>query len=523
MDYDSLINRITGFLKRIVFMRTDDYTVDTYIEKDIDGNLLLHDSVVGDAPLHALLNDRSLGRVQEQIIVSVDYDAGVSPAAGTTIYTQEDYDALGAPLKYMQDVIDILPINLDYKITANITGSVAYGKPGTTGGHAFIKAALMLPQWQHVKTNDVFNASINFVGAMEIVEESIAVTVSAEGVTRTAGVWTDDALLGYFVHITSGASSGKIVPVWKNDATFAYMSRLLTAFGAATINIVRPATTFVPRWSDGSAIHVGMYCYFKGISSIRLTFTNLAFGSVATYPWNYWNNLAGQTVLYQQCSFHGQRFIDTNDSLHNNSLARVYLQDVLVIALVGSSKGVIVGDGISSIDGSGITILGNTSALGFIMLGEYYGNATCRVANLFIRPTSAYAGALVYVANGALFYTASAAGPCRLQGDTNCTGIKSDQYRGGVPTFSNLSSLRINDCAVAFHINGSCASLEALLPSSGNTIGWKIEGSGRVVIKTPSQIAATTEFEIDGENFAYADIPANSSLEGINGSLVVVT
>jgi hypothetical protein len=498
---------------------------DHNIQADATNGLNFTDPINGEVGMPALINDRIQGKVQEQIIMAVDYSTGISPATNMKVFTQADYDALGYPVKYWQDAIDLIPSDANYKVTINVANGLHYARPGTTGGNPALKAALILPQFKHSESQDMMNASINFVAAMADVETGIAVTVSAEGVTRTSGAWSEDELLDQFIIITSGASSGAdAIPVWKNSTSMAYLAKKFTALGAAVVSVVKPGATFMPQWDDGTALNVGIYSRFIGLASIPIKFEGIAFGN-ADKPWNYWNALTGQSIWYTQCVAYGTQFIGTFESYSSASYSRIWMSSVVLHSIEGySARSVFSMDGVSSVGGSGVVVLGSTSASALIMLGDYYSGSVLRISNLVVRPSASFSKVLVGLYCGALFYPASSSSPCKIQGNGICTGIKIGHYRGEQSYVSNLASMRIQDCAIAFDISGNTESLEALLPdSTGNTVGWKIEGGGRVVIKTPSQIAATTEMQIDGDSITYAALPAGTTFEGALGSSVIIT
>jgi hypothetical protein len=196
----------------------------------------------------------------ETITMAVDYSGGTSPAPGTIVTTQAEYTALGADLKYVQDVFDILPKYLAADVIVVVSDGNHYAKPGN---RQFID---MPPIQRYPKLTQEFlnyngqytkRPSIVFQnGNQTVFEAAQGGTVSTDSygsliVTRDSGTWTPYVLENKLIKFTSGANSGRFAVVGTNDATtITLLSSFTIANGAGNFEIIEAGAIFLPQY-DG--------------------------------------------------------------------------------------------------------------------------------------------------------------------------------------------------------------------------------------------------------------------------------
>lgn len=224
---------------------------------------------------------------QESMIWTLDGVLGVSPPEGTIITSQAEFDALGAPLKYAQDVERIRPTFVNHHIRVNVAAGTVpenpdvgpYGSPyGTLLQGAGRWHCDKVP-WLPVLGGDFYTMypGISFKGTQTEIDASVAGTFSRDARTRrhtfarTAGTWTAGALVGATCEILSGPLAGTIQPIVSNDTT-SFLTAGDADPGAATVRIYTRASTLL-----GGLYYGFNMSYNQGPSDATLMFLDIDF------------------------------------------------------------------------------------------------------------------------------------------------------------------------------------------------------------------------------------------------------
>jgi len=478
--------------------------------RDMPGGTTYQDPSTGqwwikDALGWALLAD-GLGLVsatQGNIVMRVDPVIGVSPAPGTYVHNQAEYDALGAPLKYCQDALDILPQFIDHGITVSCAAGEHLAKPGTMGTSPYAVNSFLRTGSHHSSANGVPNGNIPpelfgsigvlFNGEVTIHQASISGSRTALRVFTAPGeTWTINEHKGRFASFVSGSGAGYISVIVSNTADTLTIAEDFPA-GASVIDITSPATVWL--FSEDGITQLPDYGWSVGPGggdesplTIVYLFTNIQFGKPAV-PWTFFQVVTSYYFIMFCRAFcyspSGAQFV-------NSGWGSGYVKgDIIVanceIAMLGGA----------SLDAFGFGL--------FYMASSYmHGTASGRLMRLDSGATlSLYANTIepvgaisaVYVNNGAYM---SGNGNLFI-GDGNCTGIRqalgTTKIRGFSADFQN--------CAVAVQVDQDDLNVQGTLTGAGNTVGWQVAGGARVNAALAG-IGATTAVLLDGVAKTYA-------------------
>jgi hypothetical protein len=200
--------------------------------------------------------------VNSEINMTVDPSTGVSPPSGTVVHSQADYDALGAPLLYIQDAIDILPLVLNSNIRINLAAGEHLAKSGAGGTGNQTRCCIQLVRGAMSHKHGAYNSTLTspsnqnaylyITGTTStVVYAEEAGTTSGAELTRTSGSWTAGELRGKFVIIVTGAGAGLKYPIEENTTTMLRVAgAVFSPAGAVTFRIEEPAAVILPS-SDG--------------------------------------------------------------------------------------------------------------------------------------------------------------------------------------------------------------------------------------------------------------------------------
>jgi len=439
----------------------------------------------------------------ESISMVVDPVGGTSPAAGTVVTNQDDYDALGDDLLYMQDVIDILPDKVGYPIFVTVKAGTLALKPGNIGvtglngvlaGSWGFAATSHGPPFSGLTNNG--GASIMFTGESNTtLEAAQAGTSTATTITRSAGTWTVDEHRGKWALIATGPAAGEKWLIESNTTTALTLRNELSSTGSVTFEIVEPAAVCADS-SFPFLLNVG--------EGLVVELTNIKIGTAADPNGSVYLN---GIIRLLDCWI--------NVSNINGGIAyRTAIPDLLIYNSYISGNVIARGKGDFDLGGC----LMDCVAGGSLEITE---QARCFLFDTTITAPagSGYTFPLVQLYAGKLFL----AGGIRLDGDGTADGIllkddgDTDDFYGSGP------SLQIDNCDVALRVERARVSVVA--PSgTGNTTGIQISERGDLLLDgDPSSLSATTEISLDGTSHDYTDLPSGSFINGSGGSRIVRT
>lgn len=470
-------------------------------------------------------------RTQESINMEVDHATGIEPPAGSIIRTQAEYDALvgSSPLKYCENVREILPEFIDHFIHADVFAGLQYAKPkDIVAGFPNAYAFLYFNNWLSSKDQTHFEfvsgefrerAKIRFRGAEVVLEaeQTGTINTSTYSLQATSASWTPDEWVGKWIKVTADASAGQYTVIDSNTSDTLYFTGSLSTSGACSFEIVEPDTTLVMS-SDGSSADVFQFIR-RPLPTTMPTGVELIFESVkvgtASYPCKP-VLVSGAKIKFNRCAF---RMHDTNYlfMLDNNISisSALHMIDCHVDAPTSScdlmfdfrnEMAYVILDG----------ILMTGECVSSVMVMESVGPSLAWLDTIFrVDVPTVF---LVY--GGGIDFE----GRNIIDGMGTATGLYAvGTQLGGKIKFETMSTLSINDCAVALDFNAVGHVHSYYSPvGSGNAVGWRIREGSQVVIRGGlSSLGATDEIEIDGQVIDYADMPAGSRLHGEDGSMLV--
>jgi len=215
---------------------------------------------------------------KEMMTWIVDYATGVSPPDGTVITTQAEFNALGAPLKFVQDIERVRPFFIEHGLRVKVLAGDQWAMPGGyltySGGdrHAIFYAAPITQGRQRPANRDTqlvwvaegaaVSNGILIYGELADVYTGIAGTWSQNAdleytFTRSAGSWTPDELKGLFAEMQSGPKAGSRIPIVWNDATSFTLPGIIGS-GVGTVDIIQMATRLRGRTFAGDRTSYGI-------------------------------------------------------------------------------------------------------------------------------------------------------------------------------------------------------------------------------------------------------------------------
>lgn len=451
-------------------------------------------------------------RTTEAITMEVDPATGVSPPDGTLVTSQAEYDALGAPLEFIQDVFRILPSRgLDHPIKVVVASGTHLARPGTGGNISMFADIPSYSSTEQIGGWDFvfglpYGPGILFEGQKSAIESGVAGTLATYSFTRSSGTWTPGALVGKQFDIVSGAGAGSSRLVVENDATTVYFSLAIFSTGAATINLWEPGTVFLSSEDGINPTFYGMlYRYGSYSSNSPIIFKNVQWGTGALHFGSI--QMYGLYLVLNEC-----RLIGSDVTITPYSEGRTAIE-------IGNSH--ITLDGYYGFWMRGPEIRGNMNGVLFT------GSPTATILRLQERTS-------LYMTGARFIPDAGFAGAClraegeswmslgddvQIDGVATCTGL---QLLGdGTQSSGIKGELRIKNCNLAVEASG--VSINASFPlsgSSGNTTGWQVRYGSRVVMANPSNIGAATELLLDSDSFSYADVlgSVGDEVVGVYGS-----
>lgn len=446
-------------------------------------------------------------RVTEAISMEVDYVNGVSPAAGTIITSQADYDALGAPLKYPQDVFDILASFIDYPVIVDCVAGDHYAKSGTLVYPCFMYRPPYRSSAQNVRM-DVTQPSefrapkIYFRGTTAVYEAAISGVTSyrnpAESsyardaiFTRDSGTWTVGELRGKFVTIVSGAFAGNNFPVVDNTETTIHLAGYVGSIGACNIDIFECATRFIPKLGPtGASVSLGLMGWWSSTEDAQHgKFKWIQFGTEAD-KFNF--SLTSKATDFLECVIHHSTAYMLEPLLGTRGYVKFERSQVVL-----NSQGLQARA--SRLDVFSSVISGNPASAYIVQLREHtvlYG------VYAYIIALSSYAGSCLVLLTDS-FPTLQ--GRFEIIGNSECTGIHFSGAGTSV-TVEDSGYASVSRCNIALKFGRTFANLAQFATSiEANNIGWQLLNGAVVKSGNPSTIlTAVSDIDLNGNIVDYS-------------------
>jgi hypothetical protein len=444
--------------------------------------------------------------------MSVDAATGTSPPAGTIIHNQAEYDALGAPLKYVQDAIDILPIGIAHAVLVNLAAGAHLAKADNSGFPGW-SLGLMLKPFKYVDNGkfDVssawYLAGIQIRGAaFTVVHAAVAGTSTLYGFTRDSGTWTAHALKGKFASVTDGSGAGQIFVIIDNTTTALTLQGSNWAPGTCSMEIDDPSSVLLCS-TDGINPDVGWGIYIPhGGYEVPIMLSMVQLGTQAL-PWGAVGQWDKSSFVFQQSRIWFGNWWRVEANADASFLARVC--DFEGSSYVGfrgaSSYGKLIG--IRFHNGIGLVQL-PLSDRALVDLTD----CTFDVSDLGV------SGSVCVRCEGS--HIDSSGGGNIILGDGANYGIRCGG-RWGNDTYFYYPEFQFFNCGMAIFVAACTLHIQGhdrFIGSSGNAVGWGISSAADVICEDFSHIGATAAIYLDGHYFDYSDIGAGETLVGRYGS-----
>ena len=419
---------------------------------------------------------------QEDMTWTLDPVTGVSPPIGTIIETQAQFDALGAPLLYGNDVERIRP----YWCNHNIIVLCAAGTIAAHGGLDFGPGYgdfILSQRGPAVNRDGVYDftrsggpaswwgaypSTIVFAGTTVDIDASVAGTFSRDArtrqhtFTRTAGTWTAGALVGKWCEILTGPLAGTFNPIRSNDAG-SFMIPGDADPGAVTVRIYELATHV-----EGG-LYLGMGTSAPaGVSPFGWVFRNLDFqrpGAGAGYQ-----SANSQATFFDSCYIRGFCRLDAGTLMLTACIYESNLSDGGSLDSFGPSYVTIYNCWLHG-GGGGELLYLRSSVRG--TLGQ-----NCLEAG------PGYAGYMLYFGEDCLME--SMTGLTYLKGNGTCYGI----LMWGQSHFADRGWIVVDNCISAVNVfNQTVGTLNMLAGCEGNQYLFGVAGYERQIISVPIGLA----------------------------------
>jgi hypothetical protein len=462
---------------------------------------------LGAALRDMITNIKSFTATKEDMNWVVDYVNGVSPPDGTVITTQAEYDALGYPLKYVQDYARIVPDAIAHRIIVDCVAGNHYSRPGTEPlyGGVFLSVAhrLLAARAGNVDSTKALRAAgVMFRGVRLYVHEDVAVTIASGAtgttVTRSAGTWDAD-LANKTVVVTSGTGLGQRAKIVSRTDTVLTCAGKLTA-GSVTVSVYDCATKWIPSADGGTtfqtyALNVGTTPF----SDTGITFEDLQIGSTS-HPC-YFATIG--KIIFNGCNLHG--------SLSNTAKAsELYFNYSYLEVPVALWNGMVLGCH-SSLKSS--IVYGNA---GDGHLVWFYPGTVHNIEGCYFIPETSYAGVVLdsYYAELVDF----GGHPSFINGNTLCTGVKVQKNS----TLVDTDILYLVDCAIGHHQVGCSLNISGY-KGSGNALIFKLEGGAQLYYNYSTTVVTGTLWSnIDGTDYAASNFAARGdTVTGAYGAMAL--
>lgn len=438
---------------------------------------------------------------QEDMTWTVDYATGTSPPDGTVVTTQAEFTALGAPLKYVQDVARIRPMYIDHVVDVQILAGDQYARPGTLsplGAILYDYAPLFV---SHVSPGFKIGApfpysfpGIYFTGATTDLDASVAGTlIVGDGEStfqRSAGSWTLGALAGKRIEVLSGVGAGTKALIIDNTLdTLTLQTEASGSSGAATIRTYEHATTLIPRQDSGGPIALHSMLVGNLVSNpswVPYNFVDLQI----TRPTDFsFIGVSNHQTGYYYCDVHSV-------SIDFTGICRTTFNGCLV-NLITFGTGAITMASTTSEYTIANTLITGGNALGNLL--KIQDKPIVNMQNSRITPAGTFTGFAAQLLNGAV--VDCEVGATRIEGNGSCSGA-SLADTGGTNILDDSGFFIIDNCAVALQVDKGVLKIEGFR-GSGNTTVFKIQNGADVAFLRSGHTCTGTNFaDIDGTLYA---------------------
>jgi len=485
------------------------------------GEAIRRDFSVLDQELYRASGDATL----EPITMQVDYATGVRPPNGTVVRTQAEYDALGAPLKYVQDAEAIRPRIVNHQIIVELAAGEHY-RDTTRVDPGTYAPILMLFGFTSTNTdekdyNNLFGGltgQMAFRGATNTLESSIPGTWGVdlpdantrEFVRSDGGTWTPEEHRGNFVLCTSGVNAGSKWPIVDNTAD----TLIITASnsnGVGEVDIYELTSSLSNL--DGPGGTAGFYNIvndfgqgYPGLQS-RYAFHDMILGPADGSGYTF---LGGGQIYMVNCKGHGYFRYDPGDitiggcywDIPATALGQLYFYGAIDGEVILSLYDNVIR---SALPGDILYIRQNVSG----------GLARNRII-----AEPGYTGNMVSLVFGVDLESSSGT-PMWIEGngDSACYGL---YCVGHGIHLQEGSWLRITDCGRAVFANQAvgCVLRAIRNTSENNTIMYYLSASPGLIASTAfeTDMYTTTFLQIDGDSFTLDDIALRDTVHGNLGS-----
>lgn len=470
---------------------------------------------VRDTDLVPAVHVDTRSRTAERITMNMS-PTGQSPAAGTTVTTQAEYDALGHDLLYPDDVFAILPRVIEHAVIVGMDPGVYSGKPNNLEPTFGWAASIKLPQDMQTIMGkfdftdfDHINPGIYFEGSQSVEVAAQSGTVLAGGLVEVTGAgWTPDAYQGKLIRFVTGANAGQTTSIGGNTSDTLELLYPWTT-GACTFEIVVPAVKF-----DGNDYYA-IIGRTGGRSGSFLYFNDVQFGDDTTPCASM--AIHGATIVMTNCVVNTENGIDVC-VFEGQFPGSLRIADG-VVKLTGALFGVRVGRW-GDIGGSRCMLYGDVTTAGPNNSLLEINSGNCGFYTTQIEALAAHGSdPLVEVRGVTQFQVADL--DIRGNGSGDGMTVIGVMSLDAGPTGSG--GVAISGCDVGINVDGGKVVITSNMNASvsDNTIGIELSNGADLVIGVPQNIGATTtDISIDGVAHPYSDLDSGDSITGVNGSRI---
>jgi hypothetical protein len=471
-----------------------------------------------------------LDQTTSNIEMSVDYTLGTSPPVGTIVHNQAEYDALAAPLKYVQDVIDILPLGIGHNVLAYVEDGIHYAKPDSLGvpGWGFAVATLR-KSFLHCKSQPYDDTNlISYVAGTIMIrgrnrtalvpEMAGTITAASNGafITAVGTTWTPNVYKGKMAIVLTGASAGLVFPIRENEATAIHApGDNAYASGACTFEIYEPAA-ILQATTDG----IDWYGYGLNASDmnsdVSVDFIDLqiesrnyflAYAYSAGRPFNIYYCMLHVSADANICGMWDSSMEIYNSALHLDSGWEA----------ASSSAGMKPG----YLRINGCALYGSPSAGRFFIFADML--STIAIFSSSIVPDAGWAGTCIYMRSSNLY----AGGFSAIFGNSLCKAVSISGSWGQGDCTLGGHQIYVSSCTTILEVS-NCRALtypEYVIGwyCSDNDVGWDITGGSvvRDVYASRFGPGAIVTLKIDGIDYSayYGTMVSGDQLVGPSGSV----
>jgi len=435
----------------------------------------------------------------EPISMVVDPVSGVSPPAGTIVTKQSEYDALGAPLRYAQDALRILPPVLGDYVKVRLVAGEHWGMAGSirtlwvigrpacvASGTTFIAVDPVL--------GGVIRGSIYFYGDTSVYTAVQSGTYSApRTIACPTGTWSVNELQGKWVWFLTGSGAGQKLPIRNNTATSIEVATPLIA-GSGTFEIRQNDSYIIPT-TNGTDTILPFQILAGPFGAGAVLFYDLRInkptktGQILNYP--------GTHMAFIRCNIHAEYSASYGMSLSG----RIYFSGCQIV-VAGPYPVWCSGVYGNHVDILNCMIRGKYTATGAGYPGLftcYFSGELLVTSSLFEPTDGTFTKGMIGINSGLVHSRNSVV----LDGLGTAQGILLGGGEG-VAAFESEGGLQINNTTTAVSVaKGGSISHALAISGSGNTTVFNVSGGERISWRRSAlSIVGTDYANIDGQVYA---------------------